>query len=82
MRQQTINHQVLMHSRPFGMPSYVIAVSSAHETMHDVEFIRLAVMFAVSLHTASISHQCSAHRNSLLWDLWVNMQLAAPEALS
>lgn len=28
----------------------------AHESMHDVEFIRLAVMFAASLHVARITH--------------------------
>ena len=39
------------------MLSVVKTVSSAHETIHDVEFIRLAVMFAVSLNWASINQK-------------------------
>lgn len=71
-----------MYSSPLGMQSYVMASLSALQTMHDVEFIRLAVMFAVSLHTASIKHYCCAHWNLLLWELWVNVQLPVLTALS
>lgn len=50
----------LMYSKPLGMPSYVMALSSALITMHNVEVIRLAVMFTVSLHTTSIK-VCAVH---------------------
>lgn len=36
-----------MYTRPLGMLSCVIVVLSAHETMHDVKFNQLAVMFDV-----------------------------------
>lgn len=32
-------HQVLIYLRPVAMQSNVMALSSAHETMHDAEFI-------------------------------------------
>lgn len=67
---------VLMYSKPLGMPSYVMALSSALITMHDVEVIRLAVMFTVSLHTTTHTSLHCAQRNLFLGDLWIKMKLA------
>lgn len=49
-----------MYSCRLGMPNDVMVSSSALQTMHDAEFIWLAVMFVVSLHTATVASTFTA----------------------